>query len=222
MSIEASQPPAGEEFEASRSDASRSGPVPVAGVVPAAGTSRRMGRDKRRIVWRGRTLLEHAVAALRDGGADPVIVVLEPGSPCVELEGLRGAQLAVNPAPQRGMLSSIRVGLQQLPADVAAAAVQPGDHPFVPPHAVAALLARFRAERPALLLPRYGGRRGHPLLLAREMFGPACACDDREGLRQLLRTERARLTFVDFELDPATDDDVDRPEDLARLDRDRE
>ncbi len=190
----------------------------IAAVVPAAGASRRMGRDKRLLAFPGGgTVLEATVALLRAGGVEAITVVLEPDSPCRALAGLAGAALAVNPDPSRGMLSSIRVGLAALPAEAEAALIQPGDHPFAPPAAVAALCARHRAERPLLLAPSYAGRRGHPLLLARALFAEACACDDSVGLCQLLERRSAELRELAWEA-PGGDDDLDRPEDLARLD----
>ena len=192
--------------------------VIIAGLVPAAGASRRMGQDKRRIPYRGATVLETTVGVLRHGGLGPLVVVLEPDSPCRHLAGLTGALLVENPAPERGMLSSIRVGLAALPREVDAVALLPGDHPFVPPEAVRALRDHFCQHRPLLLAPRYGDRRGHPLLLARELFAEAAACGDEVGLRQLVRHRRHDLAVLDLEHEGA-DDDLDRPEDLERLER---
>lgn len=194
-------------------------PAPaVAGLVPAAGSSRRMGRDKRRLTTPGGlTVIEATVASLRQGGADPVIVVLEERSPCRELSGLEGATLAVNPAPERGMLSSILVGLDRVPDAAAAVAVLPGDHPFVPAGAVRALLRCFALERPLLLAPRYRGRRGHPLLVARALFDEARACDPGVGLRQLVQRRAADLIELDLDYDDAAEQDLDTPEDLERL-----
>ena len=188
----------------------------IAGLIPAAGASRRMGRDKRRISFRGKTVLETTAASLLDGGVDLLVVVLEPDSPCRNLPGLATATLVENPNPERGMLSSIRVGLAALPQEVEAAALLPGDHPFVPPAAVAALLACFRRDRPPLLAPRYGQRRGHPLLIRSDLFAEAAACDDEVGLRQLVRRRQGDLAELPLDLDGA-DDDLDRPEDLERL-----
>jgi nicotine blue oxidoreductase len=192
----------------------------VAGVVPAAGASRRMGRDKRLIQRDGVAVLELTVASLRQGGIGPIVVVLEPDSPCLELPGLAGAIVAINPRPERGMLSSIRAGLARVPAEAAAAAVLPGDHPFVPPEAIAALLGAFARSRPPLLAPRYGDspRRGHPLLMRRDLFAEAAACDDAVGLRQLLERRAADVVEVRLDL-PGADDDLDEPGDLERLRR---
>jgi CTP:molybdopterin cytidylyltransferase MocA len=188
----------------------------IAGLVPAAGASRRLGQDKRRLPYRGATLLEHTVDVLRCAGCQPLVVVLEPASPCRSLPGLSDAILVENPAPERGMLSSIREGLSAVPAEAPGVAVLPGDHPFVTVEAARALLERFRQTRPGLLVPSYGGRRGHPLLMGRELFEAACACDEAIGLRQLLELRAAALEVLELPASPA-EQDVDVPEDLERL-----
>ncbi|MCA9665067.1 MAG: nucleotidyltransferase family protein [Myxococcales bacterium] len=192
----------------------------IAGLIPAAGASRRLGRDKRRLpVGDGRCVLEVTVDTLRSAGLEPLVVVLEPDSPCAALSGLAGARLVTNPEPSRGMLSSIRHGLRALPGDVDAVAIQPGDHPFVPIAAVVALAAELEASGALLLRPRYGQRAGHPLLLLRALFEEAMACDDGVGLRQLVARRRADLRELRLELDAAAEDDLDEPADLARLER---
>lgn len=114
------------------------------------------------------------------------------------------------------MLSSIREGLLALPAGVIGVAVLPGDQPLVPVEAVRALGESFRAAQPRLLVPSYGGRRGHPLLLHRQLFGEAAACDDAVGLRQLLERRAAELEVLELPSSPA-EVDLDYPEDLERL-----
>lgn len=190
----------------------------IAGLVPAAGASRRMGQDKRRLPYGGATVLEVTVASLQQGGLEPLVVVLERGSPCAALPGLARARQVINPHPERGMLSSIRCGLEALPARVEAVAVLPGDHPFVPASAVTSLARHFARHRPLLLAPRYPDRRGHPLLLSRALFAEAAACDDQVGLRQLVRRHEADLVELALEVEGA-EDDLDYPEDLARLKR---
>jgi CTP:molybdopterin cytidylyltransferase MocA len=103
-----------------------------------------------------------------------------------------------------------------VPAEADAVAVLPGDHPFVPVAAVAALRLHFHAHRPPLLVPLYEGRRGHPLILARALFDEAAACDDAVGLRQLLRRREADLVTLELGF-PEAERDLDTPEDLSLL-----
>lgn len=196
--------------------------VTVAGVVPAAGASRRMeGFDKRRLPFRQRTVLEVTVDCLRQGDVYPIVVVLEPESPCRDLPGLEDTVIAVNPEPERGMLSSIRIGLEALPDEADAAAVLPGDHPFVPPEAVVELVWYFEQNLPLLLAPRYAGESGHPLIIARRLFGEAMACADDVGLHQLTWRRQKDLEYMDLNY-PGANNDLDTPADLVRLDEKRE
>src|SRR5437764_15437417 len=77
-----------ESREASMKD-DRSGRI--AGVVLAAGTSSRMGRNKLFLPLGGTSVLRRAVATARDAGLDPVLVVLghESDRALAELAGLR-------------------------------------------------------------------------------------------------------------------------------------
>ena len=50
----------------------------IAAIVPAAGRSERMGRPKLILPIGGATVIARVVAALRQGGAEPVVVVAPP------------------------------------------------------------------------------------------------------------------------------------------------
>ena len=58
-------------------------------ILLAAGVSRRMGTLKALLDWRGRPLIIHQIVALREAGADEVIVVL--GHRADELQARVGA-----------------------------------------------------------------------------------------------------------------------------------
>ena len=50
----------------------------IVALIPAAGHSRRMGRPKLALPLGDRTVLEHVLTALRDGGVERILVVLGP------------------------------------------------------------------------------------------------------------------------------------------------
>ncbi len=174
-----------------------------------------MGRDKRLIEWRGKPLIEHAASSLYDGGITEIVIVLEPNSPCVGLPGLEKYTLITNPNPERGMLSSVICGLEAI-TNAPAAAILPGDHPFVPSAAVDQLLAYFLKHNPQLLAPRFAGKRGHPLFLDQTLFDEAKRCDPAVGLRQLVHRHEEDLHLLDLPYDKA-DVDLDHPSDLTKL-----
>lgn len=193
-----------------------------AAVVPAAGASRRMGRPKLLLPFAAGSVVGGVVAALRGGGAGEVALVVAPGDE--ELAAWARGQalvLAVNPRPEDGMLSTIRAGLAALGGAAALAAegrallVTPADLPALSPATVRAVLAALAAGAP-LAVPRHGGRRGHPLGIAAPLLPEIDSLDPTVGLRQLLDRHAAEILEVPVD-DHGAVDDVDTPEDYARL-----
>lgn len=183
----------------------------VAGLVLAAGRSRRMGAPKPLLEIDGRTFMEAAVAALRDGGCDRVTaVVATPGSEAAA----RSAGADVAPGrPDGEQIDSLRAGLDTLPTDVAAAAVLPVDHPRVRPTTVRALLTAWRADPDAVVRPALDGRPGHPTVFPRRLWEELRAPDLARGARTVV--EAARVVDVPVD-DPGILLDIDTPEAYRR------
>ena len=82
-------------------------------IVPAAGKAERFGGGKLIADVDGEPLLNRTLGSLLDGGADVVVVVLAPGATFATVERLSDQRVrrVVNPNPDRGMFSSIQIGL---------------------------------------------------------------------------------------------------------------
>lgn len=138
------------------------------------------------------------------------------------LEAGSGVTLAVNPAPERGMLSTIRAGIAALGGAAVLASrgevllVCPGDVPALRAETIAGLLARQAASGAPLAVPVHRGRRGHPLAIAPLLLSEIDGLDLAVGLRQLLDRHAAELLEVEVD-DPGAVEDVDTPEDYRRL-----
>ncbi|MDG4809454.1 nucleotidyltransferase family protein [Micromonospora sp. WMMD1120] len=183
----------------------------VGGVLLAAGAGRRYGLPKALAVAHGQLFLEIALAALRDGGCHPVVVVLGAAADRIRLVAdLDGATVVVNRDWSTGMGSSLRVGLHTLrPAGVTAAVVQVVDTPGVSAAAVARLAAH--AGERTIAAATYRGRQGHPVLLGRAHWpGVTRMAAGDTGARPYL-VARAR-TLLAVPCDDLGDGvDVDRP-----------
>jgi molybdenum cofactor cytidylyltransferase len=210
-------------------------------VIPAAGRSRRMGRPKLLLPFGASTVLGSLVTALTEGGVDPVLLVLAPAERSDADAALhrfareKRLETALNPEPERGMLSSIQTGVAALPprfvdAPGATLLITPADLPALSPATVARLIeARETAGAPLAVPVIEPGvetevgeqgrrRRGHPLAIAGALVPEIAELDPRVGLRQLLERHAAELLEVPV-ADPGAVRDVDAPEDLATLRR---
>ncbi len=174
----------------------------VSGIVLAAGAGARLGRPKAELVVAGERLADRAVRGLRAGGCTEVVAVVRAG---IEVGD---AVVVVNPDPDRGMGSSLRLGLAAASGDRAVIVLV--DTPGIGAEQVRRVLA---VDAP-FVVARYGARRGHPVAIARPLWAEVAAlADDDEGARPFMRARPDLVTEVPCDGDPA---DIDTLGDLAR------
>jgi CTP:molybdopterin cytidylyltransferase MocA len=183
----------------------------VAGVLLAAGAGSRLGTPKALVELGGRRLADRGADLLRDGGAEPVIVVL--GAARVDVPGVVAVH---NPDWATGMGSSLAAGLRAVPEDCAAAVIALADQPLIGPGVVRRLIAAYRAGA-EVVAAAYDGKPRNPVLLARRHWPEvlATAVGDA-GARPFLRAHPELVTVVEC-ADIGSPDDLDTPGDLARL-----
>lgn len=178
-----------------------------------------MGVPKLLLPYRGGTILSCVIDALRDGGVSRIVLVVAPGDQALQTWGEEaGVLVALNPDPERGMLSSILAGLSalggaaKLAAEGESLAVCPADLPAVLPSTVAAVLQ----SRAPLAVPSFRGRRGHPLAISPELVPEIETLDLANGLRELLDRHSDRLLTLEVD-DPGAVRDVDTPDDYRDM-----
>src|SRR5947207_1049222 len=107
----------------------------VGAVILAAGESTRFGEPKQLANFRGRTLIESAIAAAHEANCHPIIVVT--GSDAAEIENVIGGtdiMIEENPNYRLGIGTSIRAGIERLievSPETEAVIVLVCDQPFV-------------------------------------------------------------------------------------------
>jgi molybdenum cofactor cytidylyltransferase len=193
-----------------------------------------MGRPKLLLPYGDGTVLGALVAALRAAGVSQIVVVAAAGDAEMRAwcsaaiaapataDAAAGLTVALNAAPERGMLSSILAGLAALGGVGTLAGgrttllVCPGDLPALRPGTVVELLRRREAAGAGLAVPVHRGRRGHPLAVAPALVPEIEALEPDRGLRQLLDLHPGELLTVEVD-DPGCVADLDTPEDYERL-----
>jgi molybdenum cofactor cytidylyltransferase len=189
----------------------------ICAIVPAAGKSRRMGAKKQLLPWGATTVIGHIVDQLLLSGAveNVYVVVGRDAKRLVEDLARRPVHVVINPAEQAEMLSSVRCALRALPPECQAVVLAPGDQPAITAELVDQLVRAFRAAGKGILVPRHGGKRGHPIVFSASYRNEIMGHFDDAGLRGLLHAHADDV----FELDVPTSDvlqDIDYPEDYVR------
>jgi CTP:molybdopterin cytidylyltransferase MocA len=158
-----------------------------AALILAAGASRRMGSPKALLPWAGTTLLGAAIREARAAGADEIVVVLGQAA---SMPSPTGVKVVFNPDEASGRSGSIRLGVAALASNPAAILIQSVDQPC--PAAV--LQALYDGvSRAEVVIPTYGGRRGHPVCFAGRLLPELRSVDEAsQGLRAVVRAHPVR------------------------------
>jgi molybdenum cofactor cytidylyltransferase len=184
-------------------------------LILAAGESRRMGSPKALLQFQGETFLDRLIG-LFSPRCSPVIAVLGAQSETVRA-GLRRAGRAVvveNPDFRLGQLTSMQCGLRAVPADAEGVLFTLVDHPAVAPATIDALLA---SSAPApLRIPRFDGRRGHPIWISRSLIPEFLALPAGSSAREVVTHHADGIAYLDVD-DPGILADVDDPAAYASL-----
>jgi molybdenum cofactor cytidylyltransferase len=180
--------------------------VSAAGLILAAGESRRMGSPKALLQYSGETFLDRLIG-LFTPRCSPVIVVLGAAADRIRASAVREAGFVYNPDYLTGQTSSMQCGLRAVPADSEGVLFTLVDHPAVAPATLDALLA---PPRPLLRVPRLHGKRGHPVWFSREVIPEFLALPAAGAARDIVHAHRAETEFLDID-DPGILADIDDP-----------
>src|SRR5207237_5230445 len=108
---------------------------------------------------------------------------------------------------RKGILSSVQAGLRSVPASCDGAIFAPVDHPAV----ASETLSLLGASDAPIVIPRSEGRRGHPVLLRREVFAGFLNAPPSRQVRDVISGFEDCVTYVDVN-DPGIFDDIDDPQ----------
>lgn len=189
-------------------------------IILAAGSSQRMGTVKALLPINGMPMIECVVRAFQQSGVTSEIVVVT-GFAADEIAAVvqpLGCSVAHNSYfAEGGMWSSVKAGLAAcdagLPVFVALV-----DQPMIRAETIAAVARAFDESSAEIVVPRFNGKRGHPVLFSASCRAEILALPADAMLKEVVHADPQRLLQLDLE-DPAIVSDLDTPDDYARATR---
>lgn len=189
----------------------------IAGIVLAGGESKRLGRPKQLLDWKGQSFVRAVTRTALEAGLAPVVVVTGANAAQVEAE-LDGLNVVVarNEAWPSGQASSLRAGLQALSAQqaVGGSVFLLVDQPQVNTSILRALVEKHAEGLYPAVVPLVMDHRANPVLFDRVTFPDLLQLEGDVGGRAVFHKHRPEFL-------PWHDDrlmlDVDTEEQYQRL-----
>lgn len=193
--------------------------MPIAALVLAAGSSKRLGRPKQLEPWGDTNLLGHIVEKTRQFPVDEIWVVLGhqtekvlAGTPALE-----GVYVVENLEWEEGIASSIRVGLDAVTrlsrCDRALLVI--GDQPEISAEVVEELVRSHADAGKPVTVPKYRYSWGNPVVVDRPLWPRLMSLEGDEGAQRLWHAHPEWINEVWFSESPPRD--VDTENDVAEL-----
>ena len=189
----------------------------IGAIVLAAGASTRLGFPKQLVIHQGQPLVRRAAVAALDAGAGRVVVVLGARAEMIApaLSGLPSVLIVVNRDWEKGLSSSLSVGLAAVFADPSCdgALVTLADQPFVDEAALRRLIKAFDKEH-RIVASGYDNTIGVPAVFGREYRDDLMGLTGDAGAGSWIRSRQHEVTRIPLHFAAL---DIDKPSDAARL-----
>lgn len=189
----------------------------ICAIVLAAGDSLRMSRPKPLLELNGKTFLEVICNNIRSGGISDITVVLGRHARAIKMGWPSdGERVVVNPQVKDGQISSLRVALKRLPVDAESVLVMLVDQPLVNLSTYRNVVDCWKHNADSIVIPRFGGKRGHPVVLPRSVWPLCLECPADIGLHWVIHHESVKV--IDLEVsDKSILKDIDTPDDYKKI-----
>jgi molybdenum cofactor cytidylyltransferase len=189
-------------------------------LIPAAGMSTRLGRNKLLLSYKGQPLIAHAVDTLRASAVDEIIVVLGHQADRVRaVIGEKRVTFVENPDYQQGLSTSVRAGFAAIPSQASAVMIYLADQPLLEPGDVNFLIHAFaeagKADK-SIVVPFFRGQRGNPVIVNSSYRASIASIAGDIGCRRVIKQNPDQVLTVEMETDHVIRD-IDTMEDYQKL-----
>ncbi len=187
----------------------------LACLLTAAGSGVRFGEDKLHVPIHGQPMGIHAVQALAHVPfALRVAVTSRDKNYLIEAAEAKGFAVVINPDPERGMSSSVRLGT----AHIMEAGAYDGilyavaDQPNLTSATIQRLIEAFEETPDSIWALEAEGKRGNPVIFPAALFGELLEVKGDRGGRQVIAAHPGSLRTIPAEIEELMD--IDTKEDM--------
>ena len=188
----------------------------ISAVIPAAGLSTRMGKNKLLLPWGSTTIIGRIIETISLTGIEDIFVVIDPKNHVLkeQLDYIKKSFpvsiIEKTEAIQRDMLSSIQIGLKMVKNTCKSVLIALGDQPQIQIQTIEKLVEELTIHESCIVIPSFNMRRGHPWLIPSDLFEELLKLDSSSTARDFLNHFQSSIRYVDIDNDSILKD-IDTP-----------
>jgi molybdenum cofactor cytidylyltransferase len=172
----------------------------ISAIVLAAGVSKRMGQPKMLMPWGPTTVIGKVLETLQETGVKDIVVVTGGLHDKLASKLDENIHYLQNKDFSNGeMLTSVKVGLQNIASDQEAVLIVLGDQPQIQAETVRKIIERYQATHHSIIVPSYHMHRGHPWLVAKAHWQEIVQLEMPETLRDFLNTHSGEIDYIQLD-----------------------
>ncbi len=177
---------------------------PTAGIILAAGMSRRFGKPKQLAEIDNMPLIHWVLKNSLNSKLDAITLVLGSAEEkilktCKAFQNHPKLQIIRNKNYREGMSTSLRAGLLNLKEEFPSAMFLLADQPYVNELIINTLLDRFRNSDKDICVPLYKGRQANPVVFSKKFYAQIMTIKGDIGAREIIRNNTNDTRYVEFE-----------------------
>lgn len=187
----------------------------IGAVILAAGKATRMGEQKLLMALGDDTLLGRVIECVNSAAIFSEIVVVYSNEAVKALAEQKRLKTVINEQPERGLSSSLKLGIGELSGEIEAFMFFSGDQPFINDAIVMRLVQAYLADKNHIIVPSYSGSRGMPTIFPAKWKNDLMQLEGDAGGRTIIKSHPEEVKTVEIE-QLAAGFDIDTKEDYEK------
>lgn len=194
-------------------------PLKIGAIIAAAGKSERMGKPKLLLPLGHQPLFTYVCKLASQLGLNPITLIV--GEHAEEMRqsvtNIKNISIVLNPYFNKGMATSLKLGVETMENKVDAVLIFLADQPFIPKLVVDSLIRSYQQNQGMLIIrPSFQGKPGHPVLFSSLLFPAFHELQGDEGAKRIIQKYHKQLQIIPFH-HPFWGYDIDTPEDYQKM-----
>lgn len=186
----------------------------ITAIVMASGYARRMGENKLLLKYKGKTFIQHTLDKVKKCNFYSKIVVARDKA-IIELAESLDFKTVKNEWADKGQSEALKLGLNNSPVSDGYMFFT-SDQPLLDIETIELLMDAFYKNNNSIIVPRFMGRKGSPVVFSSEFFKELIQLQGDTGGKKVINDHRESIIFVEVKREEVLMD-VDTWEDYYML-----